>query len=167
VRSRDILPDLENALQSQIFQTPLSCHDILPIRENRGQQEEMFNRIHHIAIICSDYARSKRFYVETLGLEVIREIYRGERRSFKLDLKVGETYQIELFSYPDRPERLSSPEACGLRHIAFEVDDVQETARELMAKGVKVEPMRVDEHTNKRFTFFRDPDNLPIEIYEK
>jgi len=127
----------------------------------------MFNRIHHIAIICSDYARSKRFYVETLGLEVIQEIYRAERRSFKLDLKLGEMYQIELFSFPDPPERVSSPEACGLRHIAFVVDDVQETARELMAKGVDVERVRVDEHTNKRFAFFRDPDNLPIEIYEK
>jgi glyoxylase I family protein len=105
--------------------------------------------------------------VETLGLEVIQEIYRAERRSFKLDLKLGEMYQIELHSFPDPPERLSSPEACGLRHIAFEVDDVQETARKLMAKGVEMEPIRVDEFTNKRFTFFRDPDNLPIEIYEK
>ena len=127
----------------------------------------MFNRIHHIAIICSDYARSKRFYVDILGLEIVREIYREERRSYKLDLKVGETYQIELFSFPDPPQRLSSPEACGLRHIAFEVDDVQDTARKLMARGVEMEPIRVDELTNKRFTFFRDPDNLPIEIYEK
>jgi glyoxylase I family protein len=127
----------------------------------------MFNRIHHIAIICSDYARSKHFYVEILGLEIVREIYREERRSFKLDLKVGLTYEIELFSFPDPPERLSSPEACGPRHIAFEVDDVQDTARELMAKGVEMEPIRVDEFTKKRFTFFRDPDNLPIEIYEK
>lgn len=127
----------------------------------------MFNRIHHIAIICSDYARSKRFYVETLGLEVVRESFREERRSFKLDLKVGEDYQIELFSFPDPPERVSRPEACGLRHIAFEVDDVQDTVRELMAKGIEVEPVRVDEHTNRRFTFLRDPDNLPIEIYEK
>ena len=127
----------------------------------------MFNRIHHIAIICSDYARSKRFYVDILGLEIVREIYREERRSYKLDLKVGEIYQIELFSFPDPPQRLSSPEACGLRHIAFEVDDVQDTARKLMARGVEMEPIRVDELTNKRFTFFRDPDNLPIEIYEK
>ena len=127
----------------------------------------MFNRIHHIAVICSDYARSRRFYVETLGLEIVREVYREERRSFKLDLKVGETYQIELFSFPDPPERPSSPEACGLRHIAFEVNDVQATARELTAKGVAVEPIRIDEHTNKAFTFFRDPDDLPIEIYEK
>ena len=127
----------------------------------------MFNRIHHIAVICSDYARSKLFYVDTLGFEVVRETYRDERRSFKLDLKVGGTYQIELFSFIDPPERISSPEACGLRHLAFEVDNVQEAARELIGKGIEVEPIRVDEHTSKRFTFFRDPDNLPIEIYEK
>ncbi len=127
----------------------------------------MFRRIHHIAIICSDYARSKRFYVETLGFEVIREVYREERKSFKLDLKVGEAYQIELFSFPSPPERVSAPEACGLRHIAFEVENVQDAARELMAKDIKVEPIRVDELTNKRFTFFQDPDDLPIEIYEE
>jgi glyoxylase I family protein len=127
----------------------------------------MFRRIHHIAIICSDYARSKRFYVETLGFEVIREVYREERKSFKLDLKVGEAYQIELFSFPSPPDRVSAPEACGLRHIAFEVENVQDAARELMAKDIKVEPIRVDELTNKRFTFFKDPDDLPIEIYEE
>ena len=127
----------------------------------------MFNRIHHIAIICSDYARSKSFYVEILGLEVVREIYREDRRSFKLDLALGGIYQIELFSFPDPPERVSRPEACGLRHIAFEVDDVQETARSLIDKGIEVEPIRVDDFTNRRFTFFRDPDSLPIEIYEK
>jgi len=127
----------------------------------------MFNRIHHVAIICSNYARSKRFYVETLGLEVVREIYREERKSFKLDLKLGGAYQIELFSFPSSPERVSSPEACGLRHIAFEVESVQSVAETLRSKGVEVEPIRVDEFTNKRFTFFRDPDNLPIEIYEK
>jgi glyoxylase I family protein len=127
----------------------------------------MFNRIHHIAIICSDYARSKRFYVETLGLEIVREVYREERRSFKLDLKLGELYQIELFSFPNPPERGSSPESCGLRHIAFEVDNLGGAVKELVAKGIEVEPIRVDEHTNKRYTFFRDPDKLPIEIYEK
>ncbi|SPF40211.1 putative S-C lyase [Candidatus Sulfotelmatobacter kueseliae] len=127
----------------------------------------MFRRVHHIAVICSDYTRSKRFYVETLGFEIVREVHRQERGSFKLDLKVGNSYQIELFSFPDPPRRLSFPEACGLRHIAFEVDDVQVAARALLAKGVQVEPIRVDEFTNKRFTFFRDPDNLPIEIYEE
>jgi glyoxylase I family protein len=126
----------------------------------------MLKRVHHIAIICSDYARSKRFYVETLGLEVVREVYREERRSYKLDLSVNGGYQIELFSFPRPPARVSSPEACGLRHLAFEVDDVEAVARTLTAKGVSVEPIRVDEFTNKRFTFFRDPDDLPIEIYE-
>jgi len=126
----------------------------------------MFKRLHHVAIICSDYARSKRFYTEILGLEVVQETYREERKSFKLDLKLGDTYQIELFSFPNPPARPSSPEACGLRHIAFEVEDVQHVSQTLTAKGIEVEPIRVDELTNKRFTFFRDPDNLPIEIYE-
>jgi glyoxylase I family protein len=126
----------------------------------------MFNRIHHIAIICSDYARSKRFYVEMLGFEIVRETHRPERKSFKLDLQVGGAYQIELFSFPCPPERVSSPEACGLRHIAFEVENVHDTTLELMAKGIKAEPIRVDELTKKRFTFFRDPDGLPIEVYE-
>jgi glyoxylase I family protein len=123
--------------------------------------------IHHVAIICSDYQKSKRFYVETLGLEVVREVYREERRSFKLDLKLGQKYQLELFSFPNPPDRVSLPEACGLRHIAFEVESVEEVTRILANKGVRVEPVRVDEHTNKHFTFFRDPDNLPIEIYER
>ena len=127
----------------------------------------MFNRIHHVAIICSDYSRSKHFYVEILGFKVVREIYREARKSFKLDLQVGDHYQIELFSFPDSPARPSRPEACGLRHIAFEVDDVEETAQKLTARGVTVEPIRVDETTNKRFTFFADPDDLPIEIYER
>jgi glyoxylase I family protein len=126
----------------------------------------MFRRIHHIAIICSDYEKSKRFYVEKLGFEVVCETFREERASYKLDLRVGGAYQIELFSFPNPPARLSLPEACGLRHIAFEVDNVQETARVLMAKGIQVEPIRLDEFTNKSFTFLRDPDNLPIEIYE-
>jgi glyoxylase I family protein len=127
----------------------------------------MFDRIHHVAIICSDYSRSKRFYVEILGFEIIREVYRADRRSFKLDLKVGDQYQIELFSFPNPPSRPSSPEACGLRHIAFEVQDVKESARRLTGLGVGVEPIRVDEATNRGFTFFRDPDDLPIEIYER
>jgi glyoxylase I family protein len=127
----------------------------------------MFNRLHHIAIICSDYPRSKRFYVEILGFEIVREVYREDRRSFKLDLKLGDEYQLELFSFPNPPKRLSSPEACGLRHIAFEVKDVQATVQRLKDSGVEVEPIRVDEFTNKSYTFFRDPDELPIEIYER
>jgi glyoxylase I family protein len=127
----------------------------------------MFNRVHHVAIICSDYARSKRFYVEILGLKAVREIYREERKSFKLDLQVGEHYQIELFSFPHPPARPSRPEACGLRHLALEVEDVAGTARILKERGVEVEAIRVDETTHKLFTFFADPDGLPIEIYEK
>jgi glyoxylase I family protein len=127
----------------------------------------MFNRIHHIAIICSDYARSKRFYVDVLGLKIVREVYREERKSFKLDLQVGEHYQIELFSFRDSPARVSRPEACGLRHLAFEVDDVQSAAEDLRARGVEVEAIRIDDTTRKRFTFFPDPDGLPIEIYER
>ncbi|MGA9041473.1 MAG: VOC family protein [Terriglobales bacterium] len=127
----------------------------------------MFNRLHHVAIICSDYPRSKHFYVEVLGFEIMREVYREDRGSFKLDLQVGGKYQIELFSFPNPSARVSSPEACGLRHIAFEVDDVQDAARRLRDRGVEVESIRIDETTNKSFTFFRDPDNLPIEIYER
>jgi glyoxylase I family protein len=127
----------------------------------------MFNRIHHIAVICSDYSKSKHFYVDVLGLKIVREIYREERKSFKLDLQVGDRYQLELFSFPNPPSRPSAPEACGLRHLAFEVDDVQETIRRLRDCGVEVEPVRVDETTNKSFTFFQDPDHLPIEIYER
>ena len=126
----------------------------------------MFRGIHHVAIICSDYAKSKHFYVEILGLQVVREVFREDRKSFKLDLKVGGTYRLELFSFPNPPHRVSSPEACGLRHIAFEVADVHEAAEILADKGVRVEPIRVDKQTQKHFTFFRDPDNLPIEIYE-
>ncbi|MFZ0320716.1 MAG: VOC family protein [Candidatus Sulfotelmatobacter sp.] len=127
----------------------------------------MFTRIHHIAIICSDYAKSKHFYVDVLELKIIREIYRNERKSFKLDLQVGERYQIELFSFLNPPERASSPEACGLRHIALEVDNVRETVQKLQGHGIEVEPIRIDETTNKSFTFFSDPDGLPIEIYER
>lgn len=127
----------------------------------------MLDRVHHVAIICSDYSRSKQFYVDILGFKIVRAIYREERRSYKLDLQVGDRYQIELFSFPNPPARPSSPEACGLRHIAFEVDDVQDTARRLRECGVEVEPVRVDEATNKLFTFFQDPDHLPIEIYER
>jgi glyoxylase I family protein len=127
----------------------------------------MFNRIHHIAIICSDYSRSKHFYAEILGFAIVREVYREERKSFKLDLQVGDQYQLELFSFPNPAARPSSPEACGLRHLAFEVDDVRATVLRLEKQGVEVEAIRLDEATHKRFTFFRDPDDLPIEIYER
>ncbi len=127
----------------------------------------LLNNIHHIAIICSNYEQSKQFYTEKLGLEIIQEVYREARKSYKLDLKVGDKYQIELFSFQNPPERVSRPEACGLRHLAFEVTDIDVTVKILQEKGIVIEPIRTDEWTNKRFTFFADPDGLPIELYEK
>ena len=126
-----------------------------------------FNRIHHVAVICSDYQKSKEFYVEKLGFEIENEVFREERNSYKLDLKVAGIYQIELFSFPNPPERVNSPEARGLRHLAFEVDNVEKTVAELNEKGIETEPVRIDEITGKKFTFFKDPDNLPLEVYEK
>ncbi|MBL4678204.1 MAG: VOC family protein [Mucilaginibacter sp.] len=124
------------------------------------------NRIHHIAIICSDYEQSKRFYTEILGFTVLREIYREERKSYKLDLEVNGLYQIELFSFPGPPPRPSRPEALGLRHLAFEVSNLEEAIFHLSEYDVVTEPIRVDETTGKRFTFFTDPDGLPLELYE-
>ena len=124
------------------------------------------SRIHHVAIIASDYQRSKAFYTETLGLRVVAETYREARRSHKLDLALTDGSQIELFSFPDAPPRPSWPEACGLRHLAFAVVDLAQCVRELESKGVTVEPVRVDELTGKKFTFFADPDGLPLELYE-
>lgn len=123
-------------------------------------------RLHHAAIIASDYPRSKAFYTDILGLKVIAETYREARDSWKLDLELPDGTQIELFSFPDPPKRPSNPEACGLRHLAFAVADVEKAVRLLEAKGVAVEPVRVDELTGKRFTFFADPDGLPLELYE-
>lgn len=124
-------------------------------------------RIHHVAIICSNYEKSKQFYVDVLGFSIIKETFRKERNSYKLDLQVGESDQIELFSFPNPPQRVSNPEACGLRHLAFEVNDIQESVARLQAKGIPVEEIRIDEITGKKFTFFRGPDNLPLEFYEK
>ncbi len=124
------------------------------------------NGIHHIAIICSDYQASKKFYTEILELEIVKETYRLERQSYKLDLKVGDRYQIELFSFPNSPERLSRPEARGLRHLAFEVDNVELAISMLNERGIITETIRIDELTGKRFTFFNDPDGLPLELYE-
>ncbi|MEC3956275.1 VOC family protein [Nocardia sp. CDC153] len=123
-------------------------------------------RIHHVAIIASDYEKSKAFYTEILGLKVIAEHYRAERRSYKLDLALPDGGQIELFSFPDPPARTSRPEAAGLRHLAFVVPDVEEALAELRGRGVAVEEVRVDEYTGKRFAFFADPDDLPLELYE-
>lgn len=122
--------------------------------------------IHHLAIICSDYTVSKAFYTEILGLEILREVYRPERDSYKLDLMVNAQYQIELFSFPNPPKRLSGPEACGLRHIAFEVEDIAHSVAVLNQKGIITENIRKDEYTGKLFVFFSDPDGLPIELYE-
>lgn len=125
------------------------------------------SRIHHIAIICSDYERSKTFYTEILGFKLVGELYRHERKSYKADLAVNGQYQVELFSFPDPPQRVSGPEAAGLRHIAFEVSDVDTTVLLLRQKNIIAEPIRMDETTGKRFTFIADPDGLPIEFYEK
>ena len=122
--------------------------------------------LHHVAIIASDYARSKHFYTEVLGLKIIEETHRAERNSYKLDLAIPGGSQIELFSFPNPPPRPSYPEACGLRHLAFSVANLDREVAELMEKGISVEPIRVDELTGKRFTFFPDPDGLPIEFYE-
>lgn len=121
--------------------------------------------IHHIALICSDYERSRAFYRDILGLPVIREVWRAERLSWKCDLDAGNA-QIELFSFPDPPARPSRPEACGLRHLAFLVDDLDAEVARLDAAGVICEPIRIDEYTSQRFTFFADPDGLPLELYE-
>ena len=123
--------------------------------------------VHHIAIICSNYEVSKKFYTEVLELEIVKETYRPERQSYKLDLKVGDVYQIELFSFPNPPKRLSHPEATGLRHLAFEVKDIENAVKLLIKKGVAAEPIRIDDLTGKRFTFFADPDVLPLELYEQ
>ena len=123
-------------------------------------------KIHHVAIICSNFSRSKHFYTNILGFTALREVYREERDSYKLDLAVGGHYQIELFSFPGAPSRPSWPEAQGLRHLAFEVEDIGRSKQYLEEQGVTVEEIRVDPHTGKRFTFFADPDALPLELYE-
>jgi len=125
------------------------------------------NRIHHIAIVCSDYEKSKRFYTEILGLKIKNEVYLKEKHSHKLDLEVNKQYQIELFSFPYLSEGSSWPEAVGLRHLAFEVDDLDEAIYDINKYNIIVEPVRVDEYSGKRYTFFADPDGLPIEVYEK
>lgn len=124
------------------------------------------NDIHHIAIICSDYHKSKEFYTEILGFTIIQEVYREARDSYKLDLALQNKYCIELFSFPNTPERVSRPEARGLRHLAFSVYNLEENVQFLQSKNIVVEPIRVDEYTGKRFTFFEDPDGLPLELYE-
>ena len=123
-------------------------------------------QVHHIAIICSDYARSKAFYSEVLGFDILQEVYRETRDSYKLDLALNGQYIIELFSFPNPPARPSRPEACGMRHLAFRVDNLDRVVQEIKAQNLPIEPIRVDEFTGKRFTFMADPDDLPIEFYE-
>ncbi len=123
-------------------------------------------KIHHIAIICSEYETSKTFYTEILGLKILREVYRIERDSWKLDLGIADHYVIELFSFPNPPKRPSQPESCGLRHLAFSVENVEEKRYELIEKGLVCEEIRIDEFTDKKFFFTQDPDQLPLEFYE-
>ena len=125
----------------------------------------MLNLVHHVAIIASDYEKSKDFYVNKLELPIIRENYRRERDDYKLDLKLGDI-ELEIFGLKNPPKRVTNPEACGLRHLAFKVSDIDETVKWLNSKGIETEPIRFDEYTNKRMTFFRDPDNLPLELHE-
>lgn len=122
--------------------------------------------VHHIALICSNYEQSKKFYTEVLGFRVVQETFRSERNSYKLDLALNGNYIIELFSFPNPPSRPSGPEACGLRHLAFSVPDIETAIQGLTAAGISCEPVRVDTLTQKKFTFFADPDGLPLELYE-
>jgi glyoxylase I family protein len=124
------------------------------------------NGIHHVAIICSDYPRSKHFYSQILGFAIVAETYRAERQSYKLDLRLSDGTQIELFTFPSAPPRVNNPEARGLRHLAFAVSDLLAAMHELQSHGIAVEPVRVDTQTGRRFTFFADPDGLPLELYE-
>ncbi len=125
----------------------------------------MFSKIHHIAIIGTDYNRSISFYVDKLGFKILRENYRPSKQDYKIDLECGDS-EIELFIVKDAPDRVSNPEASGLRHMAFKVESVSDTVSKLKKMGIECEPIRMDDYTNKAMTFFRDPDNLPIEIHE-
>ncbi|MFU2088706.1 VOC family protein [Avibacterium avium] len=126
----------------------------------------LFLGFHHIAIIASDYAKSKHFYTQILQAKVIQETYRAERESYKLDLALPDGSQIELFSFPNPPARATKPEACGLRHLAFKVKNINQVVAYLAEHNIYCEPIRVDELTGKQFTFFQDPDGLPLELYE-
>lgn len=121
--------------------------------------------VHHVAIIASNYERSKDFYVNQLGFTILRENYRKDKQDYKLDLKL-DNCEIELFGIANSPKRPNFPEACGLRHLAFYVDSVEETVKELQQKGIETEPIRMDSYTNKKYTFFKDPDGLPLELHE-
>lgn len=122
--------------------------------------------IHHVAILTNEYERSKAFYTKVLGFVIVKETYREERKSYKLDLAINGQYQVELFSFPEYKERASFPEQKGLRHLAFSVDNIEQSVAELISKGVEVQGIRVDEITNKKFCFFYDPNGQPLELYE-
>lgn len=124
-----------------------------------------FNEVHHVAIIVSDYEKSRKFYVEQLELPIIRENYREDRDDYKLDLQVGDT-ELEIFGVKNPPQRVTNPEACGLRHLAFKVEDIEAAVKWLNDKGIETEPIRMDPYTQKRMTFFHDPDDLPLELHE-
>jgi glyoxylase I family protein len=144
-----------------------STGEICKLSNNKNRALLKLNHVHHIAIICKNYEASKNFYTKILGFTIKQEVYRKERDSYKLDLSLNGKYVIELFSFPNTPARPSRPEAAGLRHIAFEVDDIDATVTELQKNNVAAEPVRVDEFTNKKFTFIADPDDLPVEFYER
>lgn len=131
----------------------------------RGEIDMFFNEVHHVAIIVSDYEKSRAFYVDKLELPIIRENYREDREDYKLDLQVGDI-ELEIFGVKNPPKRVTNPEACGLRHLAFKVDDIEEAVKWLNEKGIETEPIRWDSYTQKRMTFFRDPDDLPLELHE-
>lgn len=133
---------------------------------SKSNAGSLLTSIHHVAIICSNYQRSRAFYSDTLGLSIVREVYREARQSWKCDLALSDGVQIELFSFPEPPLRPSRPEAQGLRHLAFVVDDIDASIATLLQRGVTCESVRIDEYTGRRFTFFADPDDLPIELYE-
>jgi glyoxylase I family protein len=134
---------------------------------NNNPSMLQLNKVHHTAVICSDYQKSKSLYTQIIGLEVLQEIYRAERDSYKLDLTLNGNYIVELFSFPNLPKRLSRPASCGLRHLAFEVDNVEQTRSSLVHNNIPSENIRKDEYTGKQFFFITDPDDLPIEFYEK
>ena len=125
----------------------------------------LLNKVHHVAIIVSDYEKARKFYVEQLELPIVRENYREERGDYKLDLQVGDI-ELEIFGVENPPERVTNPEACGLRHLAFKVENIEDAVKWLNEKGIETEPIRLDPYTEKRMTFFRDPDNLPLELHE-
>ncbi len=144
-----------------------STGEICKLSNNKNRALLKLNHVHHIAIICKNYEVSKNFYTKVLGFTIKQEVYRKERDSYKLDLSLNGKYVIELFSFPNTPTRPSRPEAAGLRHIAFEVDSIDDTVVELSKHNIIAELVRIDEFTKKKFTFIADPDDLPIEFYEK